>query len=162
MTSTVVITERFPTWAAASAAKNRLALNGGFQRLGIEDANVERDRDDFALVIHADHSHAEEIDHLLRSSGTLFNHPLGDRPEAEPGLRHSFLIFGVAAAAGAILYTLFRRRSRRQDTTYEETDLSADIQRWGAGRDDETDGERRQLELDQRAGLRSHDEGYAV
>ena len=92
----IVITERFPTWAAASAARNRLYQNGGVQRFGIEHANIDRIGSEFALMIHTDEAHRSDIEHLLRSSGTMFDRPLGQRPGSEPGFASPLLIFGIA------------------------------------------------------------------
>src|SRR5215213_6297858 len=100
----IVITERFPTWAAASAARNRLYQNGGVQRFGIEHANIDRIGSEFALMIHTDEAHRSDIEHLLRSSGTMFDRPLGQRPGSEPGLASPLLIFGIAVVAGGVLY----------------------------------------------------------
>jgi len=169
MPNTVTLTERFPTWAAASAARNRLAQSGGFSRYGIADASIDRIGSEFALVIHTDEAHRNEIDALLRSSGTMFNRPLGQRSHNQPGLTSPIVIFGIGAVLGAVLFTWFTRRHRGRDqpTLWREEglwepELSRDLDRWHAGRDDEQEWQHQQLERDQRAGLRSHAEGYAV
>src|SRR5215213_11820413 len=138
MPNSVVITERFPTWAAASEARNRLAHNGGFQRYRIEGANIDHIGSEFALMIHTDETHRDEIEHLLRSSGTMFDRPLGTRPGREQGLTSPLLIFGLAVVAGGVLYSLVQRRYTRshQPDSWDD-DLWSDALRWGAGRDDE-------------------------
>ena len=140
MEKTAVITERFASWAAASAARNRLALNGGFARYGIDHANIDPVGSEFALVIHMEEAHRREIEDLLRSSGTMFNRPLRERPAHEPGLASPFLIFGIAAVTGAALYSLFKRRSQPfYRSEYQRDDPISDSQQWRAGRDDESE-----------------------
>ena len=163
MPNTVVIAERFPTWAAASEARNRLAHNGGFQRYRIEGANIDHIGSEFALMIHTDETHRDEIEHLLRPSGTMFGRPLEARPSSEPGLASPLLIFGLAVVTGGVLYSLLQRRyERSQEPEHWDDDLSANAERRSAGREDEQEWQHRQLESDQRAGLRSHAEGFAV
>ena len=63
-------------------------------------------------MIHADESHTDEIEELLRSGGVMFNPPVGGRSEREPGLTSRFtpvLILSIAAAAGITAYKLLNR-----------------------------------------------------
>ncbi len=157
MPNTVVLTETFSTWAAASAAKNRLAQSGGFQRFGIHALNVERTRDDFELRIEADAAHRHEIEHLLRSGAPLYGLPK-DQSWPEPGLVSPVVMLGIAAAAGIFIYRMLSRGSRQErglERRWTERPISRRAARRTRGRD-------RQHEADQRAGIRSHDEGYAV
>ncbi len=159
---TVTVTQRFPTWAAANDARDRLAENGGLERYGIERIDIERLGGEFELLIRTDEFHRDHIEHLLRSSGTLFNPPATERHWAGPGLTRSLLFFGIAAVAGVVLYGFFgggdgssdrrqvRRAGRRPLTQRSYRD--DDGRRW----------QRERFESDQREGLRSHAEGYAV
>jgi hypothetical protein len=163
MHNTVTISQRFPTWAAANEARDRLAQDGGFDRFGIDRIDIERLGGEFELLIRTDEFHRDQIEHLLRSSGTMFNPPAAERPWAGPGLTNSLLVFGMAAVAGAFLYSMF---GRSQETSGRRppwvTVRRPTPQRW----DDRSDGgrrwERERSARDQREGLRSHEEGYAI
>ena len=162
MQSRATVTQPFATWAAANDARDRLAADDGFSRYGVERIDIERRGRRFELLIRTDEFHRDQIEHLLRSSGTAFNRPAPSRPLTEAGLSSSFMIFGFAAAAGAAAYLLWSKRSgKRQTRTSQTFARSPDHRRW-----DEDDARPwlrdRQYERDQRAGLRSHAEGFAV
>jgi hypothetical protein len=155
MANTVVLTETFSTWAAASAAKNRLAQSGGFQRYGIRALNVERARDDFELRIEADAAHRDEIEHLLRTGAPLYTRPK-HATWPEPGLISPVAMLGIAAAAGIVVYRILSRSSRK--------DLRAAARSTPPPREHVSPMQRQdwQHEADQRAGIRSHEQGYAI
>jgi hypothetical protein len=157
MPDTIVVTETYSTWAAANAARNRLTQSGGFQRFGIHAVNVERTRDDFELRIEADPAHRDDITHLLRSGAPLYTQPK-DQSWPEPGLVSPVVMLGIAAAAGIFVYRMLSRGSRRQAGA--ERRLA-----WPSGEHRAVTAPSRhgrQHDADQRAGIRSHDEGYAL
>jgi hypothetical protein len=158
MQAIVTVTQRFPTWADANAARDRLARDDGFDRYGIERIDIERLGPDFELLIRTTEFHRDHIEHLLRSSGTPFNPPAAERAWAGPGLIRSLLYFGIAAAAGALLYGLYGR-----DDGTERRQAKRPVRRLRGGeRDDDRQWQRERLERDQREGMRSHAEGYAI
>jgi len=162
MQSRATVTQLFATWAAANDTRDRLAQGEGFSRYGIDRIDIERRGGGFELLIRTDEFHRDQIEHLLRSSGTTFNRSAASRPLAEAGLSSPFMIFGIAAAVGAAAYLLWSQRSgSRQARTARTYGRSLDHRRW-----DEDDARPwlrdRQYERDQRAGLRSHAEGFAV
>ena len=163
MRDTVSITKRFPTWAAANEARDRLAADGGFERYGIERIDIERLGGEFELLIRTDEFHRDQIEHLLRSTGTMFNPPAGQRPWAEVNLTKSLLMFGVAAVAGAFLYSLY---GRSQETPRRRpawvTVRRPSHHRWDERYEEEERRQRDVYDRDQREGLRSHEEGYAI
>ena len=163
MRNTVTISQRFPTWAAANNARDRLAQGDGFERYGIDRIDIERLGGEFELLIRTDEFHRDQIEHLLRSSGTMFNPPAAERPWAEVGLTSSLLLFGIAAVAGAFVYSLFGRSHERsgQGPAWV-TVRRPSRQRLDAWDDDGGRGQRQRFESDQREGLRSHEEGYAI
>ena len=73
MRNVVTVSQRYPTWAAAYAARERLAEDGGFDGHGIERIDIERWAGRFELLVRTDEFHRDEIEHLLRSAGTAFN-----------------------------------------------------------------------------------------
>lgn len=159
MPTIVTVTQRFPTWAAANETRDQLAGNGGFDRYGIERIDIERLGAEFELRIRTVEFHRDHIEHLLRSSGTMFNLPAAARPWAQTDVARSLLYFGAAAVAGACLYALFGRRnggSHRQETWRTEQ-----LPR-GESRDDSLNWQRKRFESDRQAGLRSHAEGFAI
>jgi hypothetical protein len=163
MHNTVTISQRFPTWAAANEARDRLAQGDGFERYGIDRIDIERFGGEFELLIRTDEFHRDQIEHLLRSSGTMFNPPAAERPWAEVGLTSSLLVFGIAAVGGAFLYSLFRRSPERAERRPAwVTVRRPSRQRLDAWDDDGGRWQRERFESDQREGLRSHEEGYAI
>jgi hypothetical protein len=157
----VTVTQRFPTWAAANETRDRLAQNGGFERYGIERIDIERSEGEFELLIRTSEFHRDHIEHLLRSSGTMFNAPAGERPWAQSRVARSLMLFGTAAVAGAVLYGVLGRRDdearrrpawRRERPSRLHVSEAREEDRW----------QRERFESDQREGMRSHAEGYAV
>ena len=108
MRNVVTVSQRYPTWAAAYAARERLAEDGGFDEYGIERIDIERFAGRFELLVRTDEFHRDEIEHLLRSAGTAFNPPA----ESEPRRRRALplLLLGAAALAGTAAYALAGRR----------------------------------------------------
>ncbi len=158
---TVTVTQRFPTWAAANTARDRLAENNGFERYGVERTSIDRLGGEFILLIRTVEFHRDHIEHLLRSSGTMFNPPAEERRWAQSGVTRSLLFFGVAAVAGALAYSFLGRReegSNRRVGFAERPPLT----RAKSNYDDGQRWQRERFESDQREGLRSHAEGYAV
>ena len=80
MQSRTTVTQPFATWAAANEARDRLAADDGFSRYGIERIYIERRGPHFDLLVRTDEFHRDQIEHLLRSSGTAFNRPAASRP----------------------------------------------------------------------------------
>ena len=163
MQNTVTITQRFPTWAAANDARDRLAEDGGFERFGIHRIDIERFGGEFELLIRTDEFHRDQVEHVLRSSGTMFNPPAAERPWAEVGLKSSLLLFGLAAVGGAVLYGLLGRSHetppRRRPAWVT---VRRPAHRWEERYAEEERWQRERSDRDQREGLRSHDEGYAI
>ncbi len=163
MQAIVTVTQRFPTWAAANDARDRLAENGGFERYGIERIHIERREGDFELLIRTDEFHHDHIEHLLRSSNTMFNPPATEQPWAQTRVGRSLLLFGTAAVAGALFYGLFGRGSDASHRRQAQRDEPrAPDRHWRDPREDSGQWQRERFESDQREGLRSHAEGYAV
>ncbi|HEX5868011.1 MAG TPA: hypothetical protein VFY72_09920, partial [Beijerinckiaceae bacterium] len=102
----VTVTQGYPSWAAANAARDHLAQDGGFARYGIERIDIARDGGAFELLIRTVEFHRDQIEHILRSSGTRFNPPAAVHPGANTALTRSLLVFGAAALAGALAYSL--------------------------------------------------------
>ena len=111
MRNVVTVSQRYPTWAAAYAARERLAEDGGFDGHGIERIDIERWAGRFELLVRTDEFHRDEIEHLLRSAGTAFYPPA----ESEPRRRRALplLLLGAAALAGTAAYALAGRRRDR-------------------------------------------------
>ena len=108
MRNVVTVTQDFPSWAAACAARDRLARDRGFDEYGIERIDIERLGGHFELLIRTDEFHRDQIEHLLRSSGTRFNPP-GRTPAR--GRAVPLLLAGAAAIATVGLLTaLWPRR----------------------------------------------------
>ena len=63
----VTVTQGYPSWAAANAARDHLAQDGGFARYGIERIDIARDGGAFELLIRTVEFHRDQIEHLLRS-----------------------------------------------------------------------------------------------
>jgi len=163
MQNIVTITQRFPTWAAANHARDRLAADGGFERYGIERIDIERLGGEFELLIRTDEFHRDQIEHLLRSTGTMFNPPAGQRPWAEVNLTNSLLMLGAAAVAGAFLYSLFgRSHETPQRRPAWVTVRRPSHHRWDERYEESERWRRERCDRDQREGLRSHDEGFAI
>jgi hypothetical protein len=112
MRNVVTVSQRYPTWAAAYAARQRLAEDGGFDEHGIERIEIERLAGKFELLVRTDEFHRDEIEHLLRSAGTAFNPPVEQEPRRRRAL--PLLLLGAATLAGAAAYVL---AGRRQDWT---------------------------------------------
>lgn len=117
MRNAVTVTQTFPTWAAAYEARERLAQDDGLDRYGIDRVDIERLGGAFDLLIRTDEFHRDEIEHLLRSSGTSFNPPA----PMESRRWHAgapLMVLGTAAIAGLAFYTLLGRgRGRRVNDT---------------------------------------------
>jgi hypothetical protein len=113
MRNTVTVTQTFSSFADANAARERLAERGGFDRYGIDGVEIERFGREFELLIRTDEFHRDQIEHLLRSSGTAFNPPA--RPGRNWGGAAPALLLGAAAATGVALYALWSRAERRPD-----------------------------------------------
>jgi hypothetical protein len=112
MRNTVTISQEFPTWAAAYEARERLARERGFDERGIDRIDIERFGGRFELLVRTDEFHRDEIEHLLRSSGTMFNPPA--RQTARGGNAALPLVFlGLAAVAGMTVYALLGSRRPR-------------------------------------------------
>jgi hypothetical protein len=112
MRSHVTVTQEFQTWAAACAARDYLA-HGGLLEYGIDRVDIERLNDRFELVIRTDEFHRDQIEHLLRSTGT----PLNPTREGGSGWAKPtpLVIAGIATAAVAGLFlALWPRRERRR------------------------------------------------
>jgi hypothetical protein len=161
MRNTVTVSQRFPTWAAANEARDRLAGNDGFERYGIDRIDIERFGGEFELVIRTDEFHRDQIEHLLRSSGTMFNPPT-ERPWAEAGLTSSLWMFGIAAAAGAVLYGLFRWHDQGSGQGRVRSSGRRRDRHWDDPRGEDWRPQRDSVESYQREGLRSHEDGYAI
>jgi hypothetical protein len=108
MRNTVTVSQKFPTWAAAYEARERLAEEHGFDEHGIERIDIERFGGRFELLVRTDEFHRDEIEHLLRSSGTMFNPPA--RRAARGGGAMPLLLLGAAAIAGMTVYALLGSR----------------------------------------------------
>ena len=113
MRNSVTVTQTFPSLAAANAARERLAEGRGFDRYGIDGIAIERFAGQFELLIRTDEFHRDQIEHLLRSSGTAFNPPTAE--SRRWGAVAPALLLGAAAVTGAALYTLWNRSERRPD-----------------------------------------------
>lgn len=111
MRNVVTVSQRYPTWAAAYAARERLAEDGGFDEYGIERIDIERFAGRFELLVRTDEFHRDEIEHLLRSAGTAFNPP--ERQESHRSRAAPLLLLGAAALAGAVAYALAGRSRDR-------------------------------------------------
>lgn len=111
MRNAVTVSQRYPTWAAAYAARERLVEDGGFDEHGIDRIDIERLAGKFELLVRTDEFHRDEIEHRLRSAGTDFNPPA----QAEPRRRGAMplLLLGAAAVAGAAAYALVGRSKGR-------------------------------------------------
>jgi hypothetical protein len=160
----VTVTQRYPSWAAANAARDGLAQDGGFARYGIERVDISRDGRAFALLIRTVEFHRDQIEHLLRSSGTRLNPPAAERPWANTAVTRSLLVFGAAALAGALAYSLLGGRNDAADRRQAGRRRARPAERpsrW-QGRDDGGRVERHDIESARREGLRSHAEGFAV
>jgi hypothetical protein len=152
----VTVTQGYPSWAAANAARDHLAQDDGFARYGIERIDIARDGGAFELLIRTVEFHRDQIEHLLRSSGTRLNPPAAVHPGANTAVTRSLLVFGAAALAGGLAYSLFGRRDHARDRRRK-----AWPSRWQS-HDDRVPTERDGFASARRAGLRSHAEGFAV
>lgn len=109
MQDIVTVTQRFPTWAAAYEARERLTKENGFDEYGIERIDIERLGGRFELLVRTDEFHRDQIEHLLRSSGTTFNPPAERR--AGGGRIVPLLLAGAATVATiGLLAALWPRR----------------------------------------------------
>ena len=115
MRNTVTVSQEFPTWAAAYEVKERLAEEHGFDEHGIERIDIERFGGRFELLVRTDEFHRDEIEHLLRSSGTMFNPPARPTPRSA-GAALPLLLLGAAAIAGMATYALLGSRQPRPRT----------------------------------------------
>jgi hypothetical protein len=112
MRNTVTVTQTFPTWAAAYEARGRLAEEDGFDRFGIDDIEIGRLGPEFELLIRTDEFHRDQIEHLLRSSGTNLNPPATMEGRRWPSVAPVVLL-GAAALTGVGLYALLSRTRDR-------------------------------------------------
>ena len=124
MRNVVTVTQDFPSWAAASAARDRLARDKGFDEFGIERIDIERLGSRFELLVRTDEFHRDQIEHLLRSSGTPFNPPA--RADAR-GRALPLLLAGAAAVAtvGVLAALWPRRASGTASRAHEEPRTAA-------------------------------------
>ncbi|HEY7386074.1 MAG TPA: hypothetical protein VH743_20635 [Beijerinckiaceae bacterium] len=113
MRNSVTVTQTFPSLAAANAVRERLAEERGFDRYGIDEVAIERLGGQFELLIRTDEYHRDQIEHLLRSSGTAFNPPAAQTRRW--GAVAPALLLGAAAVTSVALYTLWNRSERRPD-----------------------------------------------
>ena len=91
------------------------------------------------------------------------NTVIAKRPSPEPGLTSPVLIVGIAAAAGIVAYKLLNRRHGHSRRGQDRPKRNTSHQAWTQDRArSQSWGGDPQYEADQRAGLRSHAEGYAV
>ena len=111
MRNTVTVSQEFPTWAAAYEARERLAQEHGFDEHGIERIDIERLGGRFELLVRTDEFHRDQIEHLLRSSGTTFNPPA--RRARGGSAVVPLLLLGAAAVAGMAVYTMLGSRPQR-------------------------------------------------
>ncbi|HYI90031.1 MAG TPA: hypothetical protein VEY05_09045 [Beijerinckiaceae bacterium] len=132
-------------------------------RYGIERIDIARDGGAFELRIRTVEFHRDQIEHLLRSSGTRLNPPAAAHSGTNTAVTRSLLVFTAAALAGALAYSLFGRRDHARDrrrASRREAWPQARPSRWES-RDDML-GERDGFASARREGLRSHAEGFAV
>jgi hypothetical protein len=115
MRNTVTVRQEFPTWAAAYEARERLAEEHGFDERGIERIDIERLNGRFELLVRTDEFHRDEIEHLLRSSGTMFNPPARPRSRVA-STAMPLLLLGAAAVTGMAVYSLLGSRRPRART----------------------------------------------
>ena len=148
----VTVTQGYPSWAAANAARDHLAQDGGFARYGIERIDIARDGGAFELLIRTVEFHRDQIEHLLRSRARGSTR----HPGANTAVTRSLLVFGAAALAGGLAYSLFGRRDHARDRRRK-----AWPSRWQS-HDDRVPTERDGFASARREGLRSHAEGFAV
>lgn len=109
MQSIVTVTQRFPTWAAAYAARERLLEEHGIDDYGIERIDIERLGRRFELLVRGDEMHRREIEQLLRSVGARSNPPARQRRN-EGSRAVPLLLVGAAAIAAIGLLALRPRR----------------------------------------------------
>ena len=111
MRNTVTVMQRFPSWGAAYDARARLAEDDGFDRYSIDEVEIGRFGNEFALLVQTDEFHRDQIEHLLRSAGTRFNPPL--RPaQGRSNSASPLVLLGAAAVAGVLTFVLLNRRKR--------------------------------------------------
>jgi hypothetical protein len=112
MRNIVTVSQRYPTWAAAYAARQRLAEDG-LDEHGIERIDIERLAGKFELLVRTDEFHRDEIEHLLRSEL-----PASDPPAPRERRRRRaaapLLLLGAAAVAGIAAYALTSGRGGRR------------------------------------------------
>jgi hypothetical protein len=112
MRNVVTVTQEFPTWAAAYAARERLA-GDGFDEYGIDRIDIERNSRRFELRVRTDEFHRDQIEHLLRSSGTPFNQPAKERRGRWSAATPLLLAGAATVAAAGLFLTLWPRPERR-------------------------------------------------
>ena len=163
MRNTVTVMQRFPSWGAAYEARARLAEDDGFDRYSIDEVEIGRFGNEFALLVQTDEFHRDQIEHLLRSAGTRFNPPL--RPaQGRSNSASPLFLLGAAAVAGVLTFVLLNRRERalvQPPHRTGERPRGADRPEY-EGHEDPHGTPDRSFETNQRAGLRSHAEGYAI
>jgi hypothetical protein len=113
MRNAVTVTQRFPSWAAAYDARQRLSENDGFDQHGIERIEIERFGGRFELLVRTDQFHQAEVEHLLRSAGTVINPPATGRVERQRSTVPLLLAGGATLAAVALVAGLWPRGERR-------------------------------------------------
>jgi hypothetical protein len=159
----VTVTQRYPSWAAANEARDNLAQGGGFARYGIERIDIARDGGAFELLIRTVEFRRDQIEHLLRSSGTRLNPPAAVHPWANTAVTRSLLVFTAAALVGALAFSLFGRSDHagdRRRASRRKAWPQARPSRWESH--DDVLGGQDGFESARREGLRSHAEGFAV
>ncbi|POR41087.1 hypothetical protein [Methylobacterium sp. V23] len=106
MPDTGLASALFPSLNAARSAKQRL-VSGGFARNSID---IERQGDDFEVLIHVRDEHRERAEGLLaRSPGTHALYETGG--QAVSAFQDNRLIaLGLAGLAGLAVFSLLRRQ----------------------------------------------------
>ena len=163
MRNTVTVMQRFPSWGAAYDARARLAEDDGFDRYSIDEVEIGRFGNEFALLVQTDEFHRDQIEHLLRSAGTKFNPP-SSPPERRATSAPPLFLLGSAAVVGLLTFVLLNRRERFfVQSPHGIRDRSRGTNAPEYQRHEDTRGTPdRSFETNQRAGLRSHAEGYAI
>lgn len=164
--SMVIVTQPFASRERAEEARHRLARNSGPGGYAIESFAIVERGDGVELIIRTIEFHRDEIEHQLRSSGTTFNPP-ARAGNTGAGTVRPWLIFGAAAAAGAVLVSLLGSRSERKGVAYKRPQVRTG--RWvGPGAGQLSGHEKNRSEGQQGAarpqspGLRSHEAGSGI
>jgi uncharacterized protein YjiS (DUF1127 family) len=110
MRGIVTVTQRFPTWAAAYEARERLLQDHDLDDYGIERVDIERLGGRFELLVRTDEFHRDQIEHALRSSDGRLSAP-ATRPRRSGSPVVPLLMAGAATVAAiGLLSALWPRR----------------------------------------------------